>query len=193
LYNFTDSNNIELLQQAAILADEGQLRAARSLVKQALRNNNHDAEAWWALTQLAANDNERNHALKEVLLREPHNPHALHLCDQIRAGSVPSLNIHTYPKPEYRKNPKHRMDDSYMRRKNYMLAASATLICYYIFWIVGIALNLYFLYEAHRMEQVTGVKQQNVGCLQALLGVWVGLPIAGIGLLLLMILVSGSW
>jgi hypothetical protein len=190
LYNFTDSNNAELMEQAATLADEGRNREARSLVKQALRNDNRDFEAWWALTQLASSDNERNHALKEVLLRDPHNPHALHLRDQIRAGSVASLDIRTYPQPEYRKNPKYRMDDSYMRRKNYLLMATITLVCYYLFWVVGIALNIYFLYEAHRMEQTTGVRQQNVGCLQTLLAAFVGIPIVGGILLALMVLVS---
>jgi hypothetical protein len=191
--NFTDTErNVELLQEAATLAEAGQLRAARTLVKQALHHNSSDIAAWWALTQLAANDAERNQALKELLLRDPQDPHALHLRDQIRAGSMPSLDILTYQKSTYRKNPKYRMDESYLGRKDYLLPAIGTFIGYLLFWFAGLGLNLYFLQEARKLEQNTGIKQQHVGCLHALLGVYLVLPATAVSVLLVMILLSGN-
>lgn len=193
MYDFTNnSSNAAILQQASELADDGKTRQARSLVKEAIRNDRMDVEAWWALTHLAASDSERNHALKQVLALDPQNPHALHMRDQIKAGSLPSLNIVTFRKPNYRINPKYQMDESYIGRKDYTMSAIGTLVLYMVFWIAGLGLNVYFLHEARKLEQSTGIKQQNVGCLQALLGFYVILPLAAVVLIVFLAILGGN-
>jgi hypothetical protein len=44
-----------------------------------------------------------------------------------------------------------------------------TLIAYWLFWFIGLALNLYFLRDAQKLYNATGQKQPNVGCLHAML------------------------
>jgi hypothetical protein len=193
MHNFSDNDyNAELLQQAAELFEDGKNREARERVKAAIRYDSHDVDAWWALAQVAASDNERNHALKQILALDPYHAHALHMRDQIKVGSVPSLDIVTYRKREYRVNPKYRMDDSYVGRKDYALPAAAAFLGYLFFWIIGLGLNIYFLYEARQLEQNTGIKQQNVGCLQTTLGFFVILPIGFIALIIVLALLGGN-
>jgi len=192
MYDYSDNdNNGDLLQQAAELADVGKVREARSLIKQALRNANTDVEAWWALTQLASSDAERRYALKEVLARDPENPHALLMRDQLAAGTLPSLDGHGISRPNIKPNAPYGAKMSYMQPKDYLVPALATLVLYWLFWIAGLGLNLYYLNDARRLERDSGRQQQNVGCLKLLLGVYVVLPLAAI-VLIGILAVSGN-
>ena len=193
MHDFVDNDyNANLLQQAAELFEDGKNREARERVKAAIRYDKSDIDAWWALAQVAATDSERNQALKQVLALDPYHPHALHMRDQLKAGSLPSLDIVTYRKRERRINPKYSMDASYVGRKDYALSAVGVLLGYLFFWIIGLGLNIYFLYEARQHEQNTGIKQQNVGCLQSLLALFVITPIVSVVLIMVLAILGGN-
>ncbi len=170
--------NDSLLQQASQFAEDGDFNRARQFVLNAIKNDNMDIEAWWALAHVAKSDKERNRALREVLQLEPNHSHALLMQDQIRAGSVPSIDKHSGSSGNVKVND-----------VDYLPKALITLIAYFAFFIVGFALNIYFLYDANKFRQTHGFKADNVGCLWTMLVVGVVIPVAtimvGLGLVTL--------
>lgn len=149
--------NTGILQQASQFAEDGHFDRARELVLRAIKNDKLDVEAWWALAHVARTDKERDRAIREVLQLEPNHSHALLMRDQIRAGSVPSLNQST------------RASNTKVTDVDFLPKALITLFAYFVFYLVGFALNVYFLYEANRFHQTHGFKPDNVGCLWAML------------------------
>lgn len=159
-------NNDSLLQRASSLAENGDFDLARKFVIQAINNNPLDVEAWWAMAHVAKSDGERNKALTKVLDLEPNHAHALHMRDQIRAGSIPPLGYSgsvSAPKPG---------------EVDFMAKAVITLVAYFVMYFVGIGLNLYFLYDANQFQKKHGIKGENVGCLWALFAFGVIFPVA---------------
>lgn len=55
------------------------------------------------------------------------------------------------------------------RNKSYISAAVLTLILYWIFWLPGLIVNVMYLNEASRNQQIGGEKLPGVGCLWLLL------------------------
>ncbi|HEY4668355.1 MAG TPA: hypothetical protein VIH05_01120 [Tepidiformaceae bacterium] len=55
------------------------------------------------------------------------------------------------------------------RLKSYTGQAIVALVVYFIFWPVGLVLNLVWRSEAKRMERVAGTSLPGVGCLTWLL------------------------
>lgn len=167
------SNNTQLLFHAEDLAERGDLAGARRLVDQAIANNRNDPEAWWSLVQLAHNDAERRRALDYVLALNPHHLHAQHMRDQLNAGTAPAIAR------ELQRDFSEALwgggkEKAHTIGRNYLLPAVGTLIAYWVFWLAGFLANLYFLWEARRTFQTTGHRQQNVGCLWAMIWVQVG-------------------
>ncbi len=158
-------DNDSLLQRASSLAENGNFDLARKFVIQAIKNNQQDLEAWWAMAHVARTDKERNRAVSKVLQLDPSHPHALHMRDQIRAGSIPPLDYGgsvDAPKPA---------------ESDFLAKSLITLFAYFFMYVVGLGLNLYFLKEARTYQSTHGVKPDNMGCLWAMLAVSVGIPV----------------
>lgn len=174
--------NAELLEKAAIFADEGNYDAAHSLVKQAIKNDDRDPDAWYALTQLTRSDRERRKAIYQLWAIDPHHPEANFMLDKLKAGTLPPLDSKPILGTHKTKIAAKKSDYP----KDYLKPAIYTMVAYWFFWIVGLGLNFYFLNQARRLERETGIEQENVGCLKALAGVYIALPIVSviIGLLL---------
>jgi hypothetical protein len=184
--------NVELLERAASLAELGNYDAARSLVKQALGNNNRDPDVWYALAQLAASDTERRKAIYQLWAIDPNHPEANYLLDKLKAGTLPPLDSQPNLGTRKTKTAEKNQFTAYYAPKDYMMPAIFTLVAYWVFWIVGLGLNLYFLNEAQRLERETGMKQENAGCLKALAGVYVGLPLVAIVFAVLIIIFANA-
>ncbi len=164
-------DNNTLLNRASELAIDGNRTRARQLVLQAIDNNKHDVEAWWALANLAESDKERERAMSRVLTLDPDHPEALHMRDKMYAGTLDSLN-HPYSttKRDYRKlrqAPSRSM--FYQETPDYTGKAVMTLVAYIIVGIIGLAMNIYYLNEARRVQRTTGVRPQGIGCLYTML------------------------
>lgn len=165
--------NAEILNHAQMLAQDGERDAARQWVRRAIRNDESDVEAWWALAQLATSDAESRRALREVLSLDPQHLHAQHMLDQLNAGSLQLDNdepINTKPDDT---NAKYGIAE-----KDYMMPALFTLVAYFIFGFFAIALNIYFMWDARKLR-AQGYDLRNVGCLYALLMINIGLFVAG--------------
>lgn len=158
--------NDHLLNQASNFAQNGQLDRARQLIRQAIKNDNRDVEAWWALANVTQNRKEREHALREVLRLEPDHMHALHMRDQIKAGTLDGYA--NTAKSSYG-NESASID--------FLPKAVITLIAYFVFYIVGLGLNIYFLYDANNFRKLHGHKPENSGCLWGLLGIFAIVPV----------------
>ncbi len=155
------ADSINLLNQAAELAEGGQTAPARRLVQQAIQLDPDDAEAWWALAQVAASEGERDRALHEVLKRNPDHVHALHMQDQIRAGTLPA------PDAPSRDKIKPYIPEG--AEKRYYTPAAFTLMGYLIAGPVAMIANIYFLMDAYRTRRETGTVPAGTGCLWAML------------------------
>lgn len=178
--------NAELLEQAASLADMGHLSEARDFVRQAIENDDRDAEAWYALTQLAGSDTERRKAIYQLWSLDPNHPEANYLLDKLKAGTLPPLGNQAGFSSRKVKAEKHYA----AYPKDYMMPAIITLVAYWVFWLVGLVMNIYFLREAGRLENETGLKQDNVGCLKALAGVYIAMPIVIIIFVVIIIILT---
>jgi|GEM_PF-2146398 len=172
-------DNDTLLQKASDLAENGKYDLARKFVVQAIKNNPLDVEAWWAMAHVARTDQERNRAISKVLELEPNHFHALHMRDQIRAGSLAPLGG-----AGGNGTPKSGEVD-------FMPKAAITLVAYFVMYFVGLGLNLYFLYDANQFQKKYGVKPDNVGCLWALFAVSVIFPV-GVCMFVVMLSVFGA-
>ena len=158
-------DNYQLLQQASQYAENGQFDRARQLVRQAIKNDRMDVEAWWALANVASSQQERGHALQEVLRLEPNHMHALHMRDQMNAGTLDS------PAPSGKAGYRSQPNDI-----DFMPKAAITLVAYFVTYFIGVLLNIYFLYDANQFRQKYGFKPENVGCLWAMLAVFLIAP-----------------
>ena len=177
-------DNYDLLQKASDLAESGQMDRARSLVLKAIQNDKRDVEAWWALAHVANSDSERKYAIDQVLKLEPNHMHALHMRDQIKAGSIGHIKkggrIHD------------KASTSYVSQDvDYSTKAVVTLILYLVLPFIGIATNLFFLYEARKFRRTNGYAARNVGCLYQLFGFFVLFPLAIAFLFLFLAIVVG--
>ena len=163
-------DNNTLLNQASELAIDGNTTRARQLVLQAIENNNRDVEAWWALANLANSDKERERAMNRVLSLDPDHPEALHMRDKMYAGTLDSLNHpYTTTKRDYRKLRQAPASSFYQEAPDYTGKAVMTLVAYFIIGIIGLAMNIYYLNEARRVERTTGTRPQGIGCLYTML------------------------
>lgn len=182
-------SNAELLEHASALVDMGKISEAHGLVKQALENDNRDAEAWYALVQVAENDAERRKAIYQLWSIDPNHPEANYLLDKLKAGTLPPIGTQTSLGSR-----KVKFSDDYRGKayytKDYMMPAIVTMLAYWFIWFVGLGFNLYFLNEARRLEQETGIRQENVGCLKALAGFYIGLPLVVLVFVFVIILFS---
>jgi tetratricopeptide (TPR) repeat protein len=183
------NHNAELLERAASLAELGNYDAAREVVKEALKNNDRDPDTWYALTQVAESDAERRKAIYQLWAIDPHHPEANFMLDKLKAGTLPPLAN----KPRLRTGKTKTAEKNYANSsyaKDYMMPAIYTMVAYWVFWLVGLGMNLYFLNEANRLERETGTKQDNVGCLKALAGVYIALPLVAIVFAVLVIFLA---
>lgn len=173
-------DNDSLLQRASSLAENGNYDLARKFVIQAIKNNPVDVDAWWAMAHVAKSDPERDRAVDKVLELEPNHAHALHMRDQIYAGSIPPLG----------KGNQVASPDS--GESDFMPKALITLVAYLVTYFVGLGLNLYFLYDANQFQQKNGFKPDNVGCLWVMLALGIGFPVA-MCMLIFGIAMFGAW
>ena len=177
-------DNYTLLNKASQLAESGNFDRARQLVLRAIKNDRRDVEAWWALANVAQTNQERGRAINEVLRLEPNHMHALHMRDQMEAGTLETGG--RAGKSAYVNEPKDI---------DYMPKVAITLIAYFVIYFIGLALNVYFLYDANEFQKRHGFKAENVGCLWAMLAVFVIAPVvmcsAVFGITMLMAGVSG--
>lgn len=149
------------LQQARRLINEANPNAAREIVQQLLRENVYDVEAWRLAVMLARTDEERSHAEEQLNRALQHQ--------QIRAQSsrLPSV-----PQAQ-------PISATPIYTKDYMGEALLTLLLYYLgFGLFGIIANVLFLNGA-RDKQASGIPVKNVGCLQWLLWIHLGLIALG--------------
>lgn len=186
------TSNSQLLFYAEDLAEQGDLVGAREFIDQALANNRNDPEAWWALAQLAHNDTERRRALDYVLALNPNHMHAQHMRDQLKAGSAPNIARELFQ--EFDENlwgggKAKDKNAQYNIGRNYLWPAVGTLVAYWIFWLLGAAINVYFLWEARQTYKVTGEPEKNVGCLWAMIWLQVGIVVL-FGLLVVYFLIT---
>ena len=178
-YAFLYDEEEDLVETAAEYAEEGDYETAYDLIRQAIKQDRHNVEAWWALAQLAHSDEERNHAVRRVLTLDPGNTEAVLMRDQIQAGTLHSLD--TQQRKRKLASPAHD-EAARPRGRDYLVPAAFTFLAYNAFYIVGLILNIHFLRQASQLEKMRGEPQPNKGCLQALLAVYVLLPLALVGL-----------
>lgn len=76
--------------------------------------------------------------------------------------------------------------------RDYTTPAILTLVLYFVFWIPGLIANIVYFMQASQDEKITGHSPQGKGCLLAMLIVWVGVPIIGIGLFCAFFVVAGA-
>lgn len=69
--------------------------------------------------------------------------------------------------------------------KSYLTEAVITFIAYAVFWLPGLIINVLFLKDARKTEEIAGHSLPGVGCLQILLFFNIGLPAILCGLALL--------
>jgi len=157
-------DNDQLLQQASQFAENGQFDRARKLVMRAIKNDGMDIEAWWALANVASDKKERSFALDKVLGRDPTHMHALHMRDQMKAGTLDS-GAYT-----------DKVGYDVPKDIDFMPKVAITLVAYFVLYFVGLLLNIYFLYDANQFQNKHGFKPENIGCLWAMLAVFVIAP-----------------
>src|SRR3990170_1531829 len=75
--------------------------------------------------------------------------------------------------------------------KSYVGAAFLTWFLYWLLYIPGLIMNIVYLQEANRLRQATGVTPSGKGCLDALLVIYVWVPLA-VGILALILAAVGA-
>jgi len=149
------------LQQARRLINEAQPHAAREVVEQVLREDENNVEAWRLAVTLARTDEERTHAedqLKRAL--------------QHQQGRAARSQVASVPQAQH-------VSSNGVVVKDYLVESIFTLILYYLgFFVAGIVANIIFLNSAKEKE-ASGAAVKNIGCLQWLLWVHLGLIAAG--------------
>jgi predicted Ser/Thr protein kinase len=73
---------------------------------------------------------------------------------------------------------------------SFLMAAMATFMGYFFFWIPGLILNAYFLDAARRVTRETGREPAGLGALRALLILFVYVPLTLLGVLTMLIVVG---
>jgi hypothetical protein len=73
---------------------------------------------------------------------------------------------------------------------SYVAASVATFFAYFLFWVPGFVLNLYFLDGARAVRRDTGREPAGLGALRALLVLFVYVPLAGVGTLGMLALIG---
>jgi hypothetical protein len=61
--------------------------------------------------------------------------------------------------------------------RSYVTPAVITLVLYCVLWIPGLIANIVYLSAANEDRRTSGLEPQGRGCLIALLGVFIGLPL----------------
>ena len=72
-----------------------------------------------------------------------------------------------YDEWKAKRKPK-RKNDAYAFEKDYLIEAMITFLGYWLLWLIGFVLNIYFLRQANSRAEM-GEPQKNVGCLKVLL------------------------
>ena len=72
-----------------------------------------------------------------------------------------------YDEQKAKRKPK-RKNDAYAFEKDYLVESIITFLGYWVLWLVGFVLNIYFLRQADNRAAM-GEVQNNVGCLKVLL------------------------
>ena len=62
-------------------------------------------------------------------------------------------------------------------QKNYTTNAVWGLLLYFFFWVPGLLVNCYYLYDAYQTKQVIGRNPQGIGCLWTTLILFNGIPL----------------
>jgi hypothetical protein len=75
---------------------------------------------------------------------------------------------------------------------SFIMASVVTFFAYFLFWVPGLILNLYFLESARRAAREVGREPAGLGALRALLALFVYVPLVGVGLLALLALAAGA-
>ena len=75
--------------------------------------------------------------------------------------------------------------------KSYVGVAFLTWFLYWLLYIPGLIMNIVYLQEANRLKQATGVTPSGKGCLDALLVIYVWVPLA-VGILALILAAVGA-
>jgi len=73
---------------------------------------------------------------------------------------------------------------------SFLMAAAFTFVGYFLFWVPGLILNVYFLDGARRAKRETGREPAGLGVLRALLILFVYVPLAVVGALTMLVLVG---
>ncbi len=62
-------------------------------------------------------------------------------------------------------------------QKNYTTNAVWGLLLYFFFWVPGLLVNCYYLYDAYQTRRVIGRNPQGMGCLWTTLLLFNGIPL----------------
>ncbi len=62
-------------------------------------------------------------------------------------------------------------------QKNYTTNAVWTALLYFVFWVPGLLVNCFYLYDAYQTKQVIGRTPQGTSCLWTALILFAGLPL----------------
>ena len=75
--------------------------------------------------------------------------------------------------------------------RSYVTPAVITLILYFLLWVPGLVANIVYYIQSSNDQALVGRAPDGKGCLTALLVVFVGLPVAVIGIFVVIALVGG--
>jgi hypothetical protein len=73
---------------------------------------------------------------------------------------------------------------------SYLMAAAITFVGYFLFWVPGLILNVYFLDAARRVARETRREPAGLGVLRALLILFVYVPVAIVGAITMLVIVG---
>ncbi len=73
---------------------------------------------------------------------------------------------------------------------SFLMASAITFVGYFLFWVPGLILNVYFLDGARRVAREAGREPAGLGVLRALLILFVYLPLAIVGALTMLVIVG---
>jgi hypothetical protein len=99
------------------------------------------------------------------------------------------------PQPQWTPPPSYVSDYDVLRRvnaeqKSFTTPAIITLVLYIVLWVPGLIANIVYLNEAKNIQRISGREPEGKGCLIALLAVFVGLPVIGFCLFIVVAVVS---
>lgn len=79
------------LNNASQLIEKGEIAQARMIIKRVLRQDMQNIDAWWILTQIASDDDNKRKAAERVLRLQPEHLQAQQLLDSLEDEAIVNL------------------------------------------------------------------------------------------------------